>query len=202
MAAPHRTHGRSHPKCRADRPPGNASCPHRESPPKRALDGEEDQLYTTGSAPRFTVNVVASTLWTVRGCCGNQQSITERPIQWRCNTLNEPCSLLLNRTTRTHTKKTRRDNFPKSAQITARCKQGTRARGHYTRHSGWKRKTISDGHGSDAPEEKQQPTCDKPLRVRPTRFQVNCRNGKPARPPQQTAAPTPCCSVQKTNSRN
>ena len=37
---------------------GMGHVPHRESPQKRALDGEEDQLYTTGSAPRFTVKVV------------------------------------------------------------------------------------------------------------------------------------------------
>ena len=160
MAAPDRTHDGSHPKCRADRPPGNGSCPHRESPQKRALDGEEDQPYTTGSAPRFTVNVVGDS----EGCSGNQQSITERLIQWSCNTLSVPCSHLLNRATGTHAKRAWRDNLQRSAQITARGKQGTRTRGHHTRHSGWKRRKISDGHGSDAPEEGQQPTCDEPLR--------------------------------------
>ena len=42
------------------------------------------------------------------GCSGNQQSITERPIQWRCNTLSEPCSHFLNRATKTHAKRARR----------------------------------------------------------------------------------------------
>ena len=79
-----------------------------------------------------------------KGCYGNPQSITDRPIQWRCNTLSEPCSHLLNRATRTHTKRARRDNLQRSAQITARHKQGTRTRSHHTRHSGWKWRTISD----------------------------------------------------------
>ena len=35
-----------------------------------------------------------------------------------------------------------------------------------------------------------KPTCDEPLRVKPAKFQVNCLNGRPARPRQQTAAPT------------
>ena len=136
MAAPHRTHDGSHPKCRADRPPGNGSCPHRESPQKRALDGE-DQLYTTGSAPRFTVNVVGSTWWTVRAAVAtNSRSRSARSSGGATNTLSEPCSHLLNRATRTHAKRARRDNLQRSAQITARSKQGTRTRGHHTRHTG------------------------------------------------------------------
>ena len=123
-------------------------------------------------------------------CSSRQQPITERTIQWRDSTLIEPISHSLNGAARTHTKKTRRDNLQSSAQITARSNQITRKRGHHARHTGWKRRAISDGHGSNAPEEGQQPTCDKPLRVRPARFQVNCSNGRPARPPQQTATPT------------
>ena len=124
-------------------------------------------------------------------CSDRQQSITERPIQWRDSTLSEPFPHSLNGATGAHTKRARRDNLQRSAQITARGNQRTRRRGHHARHSGW----ISEAHGSDAPEEGQQLTCDEPLRVRPARFQVNCCNGRPARQPQRTAAPTSHCSI-------
>ena len=130
----------------------------------------------------------------VRSDCGRvhvvERPITERTIKWRDSTLSEPFSHSLNGAAGTHTKRTRRDNLQSRAQITERSNQRTRKRGHHARHIGWKRRTISDGHGSNAPEEGQQPTCDKPLRVRPDGFQVNCSSWRPARPPQQTATPT------------
>ena len=65
VAASHRTHDESHPEWRTDRAPRNGSCPHRDILQKRARDDEEDQLYTTGSAPWFAV-WVGSTWWTMK----------------------------------------------------------------------------------------------------------------------------------------
>ena len=129
MAAPHRTHDGSHPKWRADRPPGNGSCLHRESPQKRACDGKEDQLYTTGSAPWFAVIVDSE------GCSSRQQSITERTIQRRDSTLSVPLSHSLIRAAGTHTKRTWRDNLQRSAQISSMGMDVMRPKRDNNRHT-------------------------------------------------------------------
>ena len=67
--------------------------------------------------------------------CGGVQVVDSEGsarIQWRCNTLSEPCSHLLDRAIGTHAKRARRDHLQRKAQITARD----------TKHSGWKRRTI------------------------------------------------------------
>ena len=48
--------------------------------------------------------------------------------------------------------------------------------GHHTRHGGWKLRTISDGHGSDAPEEVRED-----VRVTPRcGYSETCVRGTPA----------------------
>ena len=135
------------------------------------------------------------------GSCGRQM-VMECSVQWRDHTLSKPLLDAASRAPRTNADTGWRGDLQGNTESIADGTQRVGRDRHDVEHQCWKGRTISQGQGTGARVERQQPACDKSLRVGPADFHVHCRVPRTTRPPQKASAPTTQCSILQAHGRS